>query len=109
MEIISMFEKGDKYIHFTNYGGVNKGEVEDILDINVIDTSNMCSYYKYSILTTKGVQLKLDGSDGKIYKINSEMTKERAKELSILFNTMAEKKHRTTNKKIHSLDEDEET
>ena len=25
-----MLKIGDKYIHFTNYGGVNKGEVQDI-------------------------------------------------------------------------------
>jgi hypothetical protein len=31
-----MFEKGDKYIHFTKYGGVNKGEVESFGYINII-------------------------------------------------------------------------
>jgi hypothetical protein len=104
-----MFKKGDKYIHFTKYGGVNKGVVEDIREINVWNTDNLCVYVKYSILTTKGVLLDLDGGDGKIYKINSEMTPKRAKELGNAFKKMHAKKSRPDNKKIHNLNEDEET
>ena len=36
-----MLQKGDKYIHFTKYGGVNKGEVDEVFsNHNVIDTKN---------------------------------------------------------------------
>lgn len=109
MEIINMFEKGDKYIHFTKYGGVNKGEVADIFEMNVINTNKLCKYVKFGILTTNGVRLHLDGSDGKIYKITSEMTKERAKELSKVFERVSAKKHRSSNKEIHSLNENKKT
>ena len=102
-----MFKKGDKYIHFTKYGGVNKGEVQDIHELNVLDTNKCCTYKKVSILTTKGFSLSLDGSDGKIYKIESEMSEDRAKQLAKTFKKMTNHKHRPKdNTKIHLVDED---
>lgn len=102
-----MFKKGDKYIHFTKYGGVNKGEVHELHELNVLDTDNCCTYKKPSILTTKGISLCLDGSDGKIYKIESEMSKERAEQLSKSFKRIVNRKHRPHNiSKIHNIDED---
>lgn len=105
-----MLKKGDKYIHFTKYGGVNKGEVQDIHEINVLDTSNNCTYKKITILTSKGFSLSLDGSDGKIYKIESEISEDRAKQLSNTFKRMTNHKHRPKDiSKIHLVDENKET
>ena len=101
-----MFQRGDKYIHFTKYGGVNKGEIQDFQEIHVLDTDNCCTYKKVSILTTKGISLCLDGSDGKIYKIESEISEKRAKDLGKAFKKLANHKHRPEDKfKIHNIDE----
>ena len=40
-----MFNQGDKYIHFTKYGGVNKGEVEWYGTQINWDTENMVAYH----------------------------------------------------------------
>lgn len=77
-----MFKKGDKYIHFTKYGGVNKGEVEWVNDTICIDTVNKIKYTKTAIKTTKGVSLSLDGTDGRIYKIKSELTDEQCETIN---------------------------
>lgn len=64
-----MFKKGDKYIHFTKYGGINKGEVEFEGGWLVIDRNNGVMYDQRFIKTTKGFLLQLDGTDGQVYKI----------------------------------------
>jgi hypothetical protein len=64
-----MFKSGDKYIHFTKYGGVNKGEVKSYGETRVIDTKNCVEYLKPHIVTTKNIVLELDGSDGTIFKV----------------------------------------
>lgn len=74
-----MLKEGDKYIHFTKYGNINKGEVRLCGSIKSIDTHNLCSYEKHYIINTKGIILELDGSDGKIYKIDGEFTVDDAK------------------------------
>lgn len=105
-----MFKKGDKYIHFTKHGGVNKGEVDYIYETNVLNIDNQCTFRKLSIFTTKGFSLNLDGSDGKIYKIDSEISEERAKQLASAFKKMTNHKHRPKDiSKIHLFDEDQET
>ena len=41
-----MLQKGDKYIHFTKYGGVNKGEVYEVFsNLTSIDTKNKVYLY----------------------------------------------------------------
>ncbi len=100
------FKKGDKFIQFTKRGGINKGEVEDIHSTTVWDTTNLCRYMSYAILTTNGVRLNLDGTDGRIYKIESEMDEERAKKLGKVSRMINDRKHRPSNKKIHTTDED---
>jgi hypothetical protein len=88
-----MFEKGDKYIHFTKYGGINKGFVKSYhKGTFVIDTQNQISYYKPYIITNNNTRLELDGSDGKIYKINQEYTKEQSEKLAERFKSMSERK-----------------
>jgi len=110
METINMFEKGDKFIHFTKYGGVNRGEVEEIRELNVWDINNLCTYIKYSIFTTNGVSLNLDGSDGKIYKVKSEMSPEKANNLNMILKKASNNKYRLQlnldDKIIHKIDED---
>lgn len=103
-----MFKKGDKYIHFTKYGGVNKGEVLDVVETNVINTVNKCMYKKLSIITTKRISLELDGSDGKVYKISGEMNEEGVKRIENALNKIRTKKIRgiNNNSKIHGINED---
>lgn len=72
-------KEGDKYIHFTNRGGINKGEVKSCGSHTVIDSFNCVTYKKYHIFNTKGIMLELDGSDGKIYKVENEFTAEECK------------------------------
>ena len=72
-------KEGDKYIHFTNRGGINKGEVKSCGSHTVIDSFNCVTYKKYHIFNTKGIMLELDGSDGKIYKVVNELTPEQGK------------------------------
>lgn len=67
-----MFNKGDKYIHFTKQGGVNIGEVLWYSEVFVHDHEREIVYKEPYIKTTKGFCLNLDGSDGKVYKISDE-------------------------------------
>ena len=87
-----MFKEGDKYIHFTKYGSVNKGEVKSCDSTTSIDTQNLCSYEKLQIITTKGIILNLDGSDGKIYKIDGEFTVDGAKRINDMLTKAMEEK-----------------
>jgi hypothetical protein len=106
---MEMFKPGDKFIQFTKRGGVNKGEIKDIHLTTVWDTANLCRYMSYSIFTTNGVRLNLDGSDGHIYKIDSEMDEERAKKFNKIMKTLSVRKNRPSKEKIHSADENKET
>lgn len=67
-----MFSEGDKFIRFTKYGSVIIGEVKLFHYSLNVDLTNKVKYKKYYIITTKGILLELDGSDGKIYKIEKE-------------------------------------
>jgi hypothetical protein len=89
-----MFKPGSKYIHFTKYGGVNKGEVKSYGETHVMDTKNCVRYIKPHIITTKNIVLDLDGSDGKIFKVEKEYTIEEAKKLSMTIEKMVEYKHK---------------
>jgi hypothetical protein len=103
------FKKGDKFIHFTKYGGVNVGEVLDLTETIVTDTVNCCFYVKHSLLTTKGIFLNLDGSDGKIYRYLKPIPLESNEKIKIGFKKLKEKKHRPNNKLIHIIDENKKT
>ncbi len=76
-----MFKKGDKYIHFTKYGGVNKGEVEWYGSTMNYDYENEVVYVSYYIKSTVGHVISVDGSDGRVYKINETMDPEMLKKL----------------------------
>ena len=70
------FKEGDKYIHFSKYGSINKGEVQSCGSTTVIDAFRCVTYKQYHIISTKGILLNLDGSDGRVYKIEDEFTPE---------------------------------
>ena len=76
-----MFKQGDKYIHFTKYGGVNKGEVEWYGPTMNYDYENEVVYVSYYIKSTVGHIISIDGSDGRVYKINETMDPEMLKKL----------------------------
>jgi hypothetical protein len=86
------FKCGDLFIHFTKYGGVNKGVINSLGHTTCYDTTNGCSYVKFHLITTKGVLLQLDGSDGQIFKITEELSVERCQELEKLFSKMGHRK-----------------
>ena len=70
------FKPGSKYIHFTKYGSINKVEVQSCVSTTVIDAFRCVTYKQYHIISTKGILLNLDGSDGRVYKIEGEFTPE---------------------------------
>lgn len=71
-----VFKEGDKYIHFTKYGSINKGEVKSCGSTTVVDAFRCVTYKQHYIISTKGILLNLDGTDGKVYKIEDEFTEE---------------------------------
>jgi hypothetical protein len=93
-----MFKAGDKFIHFTKYGGVNKGEVKSYGETHVIDTKNCVCYLKPYIITTKNISLELDGSDGMIFKIEKEYTEEDVKRVSTNLEKMSDYKFKKLEK-----------
>lgn len=104
-----MFEVGDKYIHYTKYGGVNRGEVVGVSTTLVHDFTNKCTFEKVSILTVNGFSLNLDGSDGKIYRVQNEINEEGERRMTRLIKFATARKYRPNKKEIHNLDEDEKT
>lgn len=102
---MEMFKKGDKFIHYTKHGGVNIGEVECTHLVRSHDLKNLCVYLKYSIFTTNGVRLSLDGSDGRIYKIDYQITREWADSLEKNLKSVQAKKYRPHKDLIHKIDE----
>lgn len=93
-----MFNKGDKFIHFTKYGGVNKGEVECCNKTFMHDYINEVVYESTYIITTIGHILYLDGSDGKVYKIKEDMDSEMLKKLKSSTGVLEELKNRKQSK-----------
>lgn len=80
-----MFNTGDKYIHFTRFGGVNLGEVDSVVEVNSMDLEHGVTIVKFAIKTTKGLLLYLDGEDGQIYKVIKEHSPEEIKQMRELF------------------------
>ena len=103
-----MFKQGDKYIHFTKYGGVNKGDVEWYGSTMNYDYENEVVYVSYYIKSTVGHVISIDGSDGGVYKINEEMDSETLSKLKNSTDVMDKLKNRKPvkiKKPIESLDE----
>jgi hypothetical protein len=99
-----MFKEGDIYIHFTKYGGVNKGEVKSYGETHVMDTKNCVRYLKPHIITTKNILLELDGSDGTIFKVEKEYTIEESKSLSTTLQKMVEYKNKKVQEHIEGVE-----
>lgn len=70
-----MLKKGDKYIHFTKYGGVNFGVVKRIWEVTVIDIDNGCRYLRPHFTNESGLAYDMF-KDGRFYKIEKEYTPE---------------------------------
>jgi hypothetical protein len=89
-----IFKSGDKYIHFTKRGSVNRGVVQRIDEVHVTDTDNCCVYYRYYMVNEKNISYSLDGDDGRFYKIDKEYTKEESEKLANAFKHLADLKSR---------------
>ena len=92
-----MLTPGSKYIHFTKYGGVNKGEVEWYGTQINWDTENMIAYHIPYIKSTKGIVIHMNGEDGRLYKIKGDITEEmlnRLKKSSTIFEELKNRKER---------------
>jgi len=76
-----MLQQGDKYIHFTKYGGVNKGEVKAIYHTTSYDVKNKVVYKHYSMTNTDNNTYKLGGLDGRFYAIDRELKDEECEAL----------------------------
>lgn len=92
-----MFKPGDRYVHFTKYGGINFGEVKWFSYITRIDGRLGIHYKVPYISTLKNFHLSLDGSDGNVYKISHDMTPEELERWTKLGETMYNKEY-TANK-----------
>jgi hypothetical protein len=68
-----MLQAGDKYIHFTKYGGVNFGVVEEIWYVHLLDVDNGCMYLKPQLRNESGSNYDMN-EDGKFFKIEKEYT-----------------------------------
>jgi hypothetical protein len=93
-----MFQSGDKFIHYTKYGGVNKGVVKNVHSVSSISLIDNVFYENPYIITQNNVRLFLDGSDGRIYKIQEEFTDEVSKKLAAGLEAMSKRKEETINK-----------
>jgi hypothetical protein len=100
-----MFKEGDKYIHFTKYGGVNKGEVQRYGQTMNHDYENEVVYVSTYIISTMGHVISLDGSDGRVYKVNEDMDPEMLKKLKSSTEVLVELKNRKQQSKVERIKE----
>ena len=89
-----MFKENDGYIHFTKYGGVNKGVVRRVGETIKWDTDNMVAYHIPYIETTVGHIINLDGEDGRVFKIKKDITEEMLRKLKSSSTVLEELKNR---------------
>ena len=89
------FKEGDKYIHFTKYGGVNRGIVKKVSSITVSSIPQRCTYIVPTITTDSGVTLLLNGTDGDFYKIGSELSDEQITKMENFYSEMRKRKEDT--------------
>jgi hypothetical protein len=89
-----MFSPGDRYIHITKHGGINIGTVERI-DIHHVIVHDKYVCEEPVLLSTHGVPYYLDGSDGKILKIEKEYTEREQQLYKETIEVLIEKKWKT--------------
>jgi hypothetical protein len=73
-----MFNPGDKFIRFSKYGSTHMGVVKSYGErfrVEITQTYKVRMSVPY-IVSENGVVYELDGSDGKIYRVNYEYTEE---------------------------------
>jgi len=80
-----MFKEGDKYIHFTRFGSINKGTIKHIGYVGTIDTTNSVCYNRPYMVNEKNIHYELDGTDGKFYKITTEYSEAECKQMVIAY------------------------
>lgn len=83
-----MLQKGDKYIHFTKYGGVNFGTVKEVFNQHSFDHLNKVMYLKPYIRNENGMSYEI-GKEGSFYKIHQEFTQEQADKIHNNFMRLA--------------------
>lgn len=88
-----MFQEGDKYIHFTKRGSINKGTIKTIGTVRVIDTNNKVSYDKMYMVNEKDIHYQLDGTDGQFYKVSQEYSEDEAMNIAEALLKIAELKN----------------
>lgn len=98
-----MFEEGDKYIHFTKRGSINKGIIKTVGTVRVIDTNNQVSYDKMYMINEKGIHYQLDGTDGQFYKVSQEYSEVETKNISEALLKIAELKNARREKVLSSF------
>lgn len=93
------FEKGDKFIRYSPYGGIVKGVVEKSGYVQYNDLDNKISYQIPYIKTSIGVLYYLDGSDGRIFRVLKEYSDSEIKIMMDKLNIQKSRKDRL--RKIH--------
>ena len=86
-----MFKEGDKYIHFTKYGGINKGVVSEFFNTHCVDTINCVAYEIPHVRNENGIVLNLR-EDGLIYKITNEYSEEECENMRKIGKTYQNRK-----------------
>ncbi len=89
-----MLKEGDSYVHFTKYGGIQRGIVESIRYTKGISTTTLCVYEKPYMVNDRGIVYDLDGSDGKFYKVTDEIDKAEAERIDIAYAKLKARKPR---------------
>lgn len=82
-------QKGDKFICYTKYGGIVKGEIDLIGERVILDITNKISYIESFIITTNGIPY--DSKDIKI--ISREYTQEEIERMERVMERLAERKN----------------
>lgn len=77
-----MLKKGDKYVVYTKYGGVNKGVVASTYFVTVYDTINGVCYRENHIVNTNGIHYNLN--EEKIFKVSKLLSKKQIETLNKL-------------------------
>ena len=80
------FKVGDLYVHFTKYGGVNKGMIREIHTATCYDTVTSTAYEKYFLININDVMISLNGEDGRVYRVSAELSEQ---EVSNIVETLA--------------------
>lgn len=86
------FQPGDKFIRYGKYGGSTIGEVLSVFNSYGVSLSNKITYIIPHIRSTNGVSYSLDGQDGRIYKIERQMTDEQVENYNRVLNEIKKRK-----------------